>query len=467
MKKRDSRQVNAFLTSAFAHATPTFEFTFIARGSIYKTAKRCHKNLRNSSGFVMVRVNTFDSKDEGGDNKKRNDLEKEEPMADSSDESSKAKTAESYRVLSQAAVTGIIITIGIGLFTVSAVIFWIWKRQMGNIKNESSEDDGDQKPDSYAEKNEQRKDHVSAAHDKNQNGSTRKPTVLDKDPTKENTSQSLLSQHNFEHFSNCNSLPEQLERVTQLASAVRPEETEIVLLQAIPNYTGNPPTNSAVENIDIHTTSTKGTERLKLCNKENKIDDKSQNNVALQVCGSEHTTTSSGVNINYKDSTESSRDHNVDDVRELEPVSHSLRYLTDLHKPKETVDGSMISKLPNDMFMFPQDNHVMTSEPHPESFVKSASQTITNHKQRNSKQQLALSKSLDLHRSSLEKGCLLLTTKPAKSSLRRCGSEESLKKYVHFPEEIRSIRKVYKYDSLDDIIFLKTDADQLEEKTKN
>lgn len=106
-------------------------------------------------------------------------------------------------------------------------------------------------------------------------------------------------------------------------------------------------------------------------------------------------------------------------------VSLSLQYLTELNKPKEIIDGSISSKS-NDMFMFPQDDDLaLASEPCSESLtVKLPSQTDTNRQDK--KRELVLSKSLDLHRISLEKGRKLLETKPSKSSLRRHLSAECL-----------------------------------------
>ena len=116
---------------------------------------------------------------------------------------------------------------------------------------------------------------------------------------------------------------------------------------------------------------------------------------------------------------------NVDTENATQEVaSSSLQYLAKLNEPKETIDGSMSSKL-NDMIMFPQDNDLaLVSELCPDNSVKRPSQTDTNRQ--NKKRELALSKSLDLHRICLEKGCKLLETKPKKSSLRRNRSAECL-----------------------------------------
>ena len=107
-----------------------------------------------------------------------------------------------------------------------------------------------------------------------------------------------------------------------------------------------------------------------------------------------------------------------------EVVSPSLQYLAKLNEPKETIDGSMLSKV-NDTIMFPQDNDLaLASELCPDSSVQLPSQTDTNRQ--NKKRELALSKSLDLHRISLENGRKLLETNPTKSCLRRNRSAECL-----------------------------------------
>ena len=59
----------------------------------------------------------------------------DKPMVDNSEDSSivKAKTQESNKVLFQAAITAVVNTIGIGLFTVCAVVLWMWKKQMAKV----------------------------------------------------------------------------------------------------------------------------------------------------------------------------------------------------------------------------------------------------------------------------------------------------------------------------------------------
>ncbi|CAB4029855.1 Hypothetical predicted protein [Paramuricea clavata] len=145
-------------------------------------------------------------------------------------------------------------------------------------------------------------------------------------------------------------------------------------------------------------------------------------------------------------------------------VSDSLSFLAGHHSPQETIDGAIFSKNSSqDEFMFPQDNATATEA---QFTTTEEPETPRSRYLRYIRDDPALSKSLDSQMEILKKGCKLLEKKPAKSALRTSGSEECLKKFVHFPPDIRNIRKVHKYDSFDESCFDVEDSASNAEKQR-
>ncbi|XP_028406644.1 uncharacterized protein LOC114529097 [Dendronephthya gigantea] len=159
-------------------------------------------------------------------------------------------------------------------------------------------------------------------------------------------------------------------------------------------------------------------------------------------------------------------------------ISDSLNYLTNYHTPQEPTDGSVLSKETSseDLFMFQQDNGIETpNEIAATNCPKDEDDLETRRSKylRYIREDPVLSKSLDSQIESLRKGCKLLEKKPLKSSLslpKNGGSEGSLvdqkkKKFVHFPPDIRNIRKVFKYHSFDEG-FYADDSPKCDEKRR-